>query len=657
MNIHPLRRLALACCAGLLLAAHGAQAAGEDRLAAARAEFLAAYTAANEGRSPAGDDSAALLAYPLYPYLQAARLRRELAQPSPAADLDARIAALLASSGDALAMRELRRAWLLSLADRGDWAAFLANYSETTADATLRCQALNAKLALNPTPALSQPITELWLSGEKSPAACDGVFAWLRTQPAWTPALIEQRARLQLQAGNSVAARTLAAQLPSERAAPLLQWAALIDNPAKEIDAAIAQPARAIEREALLDGWTRYARKDAEAAAARWDALLSTRRLEANAASPFARALALGLAWSRKPAALEYFAKVAAPDLDALAQEWWARAALWAGDWAQAARVIGAMPESLRGQQRWRYWSLRATAEQTPDTAAEALAQLASEDGWYPALASARLQKAYAPHPQPIAVSETALAQIAALPGVIRARELFLVAMRPQASAEWTQATEALDAAQRTQAIALAARWSWYDQAVATASRQQIFDDYALLYPRPYDAPVRAAAEVTGLREELIYGIVRQESLYRADAVSKAPAYGLMQLIRETAARTAKRLQKPSPSVDALFDPATNITLGAGHLRELVDRFGGAVPVAIAGYNAGPNAAARWLPEEPRALDVWVENIPYNETRTYVQRVLWHSLVFGWQRSGKPQKLEAWLQPISAGAASGGDAQ
>lgn len=657
MNIHPLRRLALACCAGLLLTAHGAQAAGEDRLAAARAEFLAAYTAANEGRSPAGDDSAALLAYPLYPYLQAARLRRELVQPSPAADLDARIAALLANGGDALALRELRRAWLLSLADRADWARFLAHYSEAGADATLRCQALNAKLALTPSASLLQPVTELWLSGDKSPAACDDAFAWLRTQPAWTPALIEQRARLQLQAGDSAAARTLAALLPSERAAPLLQWAALIDNAAKEIDAAIAQPARAIEREALLDGWTRYARKDAEAAAARWDSLLSARRLDANAASPFARALALGLAWSRKPTALDYFAKVAAPDLDALAQEWWARAALWAGDWAQAARVIGAMPESLRSQQRWRYWSLRAGAEQAPDTAAEALAQLASEDGWYPALASARLQKAYAPHPQPIAVSEAALAQIAALPGVIRARELFLVAMRPQASAEWTQATEALDAAQRTQAIALAARWGWYDQAVATASRQQIFDDYALLYPRPYDAPVRTAAEVTGLREELIYGIVRQESLYRADAVSKAPAYGLMQLIRETAARTAKRLQKPSPSIDALFDPATNITLGAGHLRELVDRFGGAVPVAIAGYNAGPNAAARWLPEEPRALDVWVENIPYNETRTYVQRVLWHSLVYGWQRSGKPQKLDAWLQPISAAAASGGDAQ
>ena len=63
----------------------------------------------------------------------------------------------------------------------------------------------------------------------------------------------------------------------------------------------------------------------------------------------------------------------------------------------------------------------------------------------------------------------------------------------------------------------------------------------------------------------------------------------------------------------------------------MLDHFGEQIPVAIAAYNAGPNAAARWLPDQPRDGDIWIENIPYNETRDYVQRVLWHAVVYAWR--------------------------
>jgi soluble lytic murein transglycosylase len=654
MNLSlPSRILIASACA---IAATQARAAADDRYAAARAEFIGAYAAATAGLPGPAEDGERLASYPLYPYLQAARLKRELMTPPIAADLDARILDFLTTQGaDAPVSRDLRRAWLLSLADRSAWTLFLANYSDSGSDTTLRCDAVAARIASAKTDTLWSSASELWLSGDKSPPACDPVFAWLRTQPKWTQDLIEKRARLQLQSGNASNARSLFAGLAPERVAPLQQWAALIENPQKEIDALIGQPTRAVEREALLDGWTRFSRKDPDGADARWASLLASRGLDTAAASPFARALALGLSWSRKPAALDYFNKVAPADLDMLAAEWWARAALWAGDWPQVARVINAMPEAMRSQQRWRYWSLRASAALGTNGADAQLRLLADEDGWYPALASAQLHKAYAPHPQPIALNGAMQAQIAALPGIVRAHELFLAALRPQASAEWVQATEALDAAQRTQSIGLAARWGWYDQAVGTATRQMIFSDYELLYPKPYDVPVRSAAEISDVPEDLIYGVIRQETLYRADAVSKANALGLMQLIRETAARTAKRMQRPVPSGDALFDPSVNIPLGAGHLRELLDRFAGQVPLAVAGYNAGPNAVPRWLPAEPIDSDIWIENIPYNETRTYVQRVLWHSMVFGWRRTGKPQKLDAWLAPVSQAIAAEGD--
>jgi soluble lytic murein transglycosylase len=140
---------------------------------------------------------------------------------------------------------------------------------------------------------------------------------------------------------------------------------------------------------------------------------------------------------------------------------------------------------------------------------------------------------------------------------------------------------------------------------------------------------------------------MRQESLYRRDAVSSAGARGLLQMLPETARRTASKWQRPRPSVDDLFNPVINVQLGAANLRSLVDRFGGQTLVALAGYNAGPNAAARWLPTESIDPDIWVENIPYNETRTYVQRILWHKVVFSWLESGKPQHVDAWLARIA----------
>jgi soluble lytic murein transglycosylase len=219
--------------------------------------------------------------------------------------------------------------------------------------------------------------------------------------------------------------------------------------------------------------------------------------------------------------------------------------------------------------------------------------------------------------------------------------------MRPEDAAEWQLGCESLSQEARAQTIRLAASWGWYDQAVAVASTQHVFNDYALLYPRPFDAQVNAAAHQAQLAPEIVYGVVRQESLYRIDAVSNAGARGLMQLQPGTARITARYLKRPQPALTDLFDPYINTALGAARLRMLVDQFDGQIPVALAGYNAGPNAVIRWLPPESLDADVWIENIPYNETRGYVQRILWHSLTFTWLRTrGEAQQTGTWLAPI-----------
>ena len=624
--------------------------ADDDSLAIARSEFSGAFVAAEAG-SFNGEDSDRLRAYPLYPYLTAARLKARLAQAKPEDDrgADDAVAAFITAQGGTLAANDLRRAWLTSLAARKRWDRYLAALPAplATSDTTFRCLQFAARIALNQTAGLAPAVIQQWQVADKSLPACDAAFTWARDQNLLTPALIEARARLVVSNGYGALAKTIAAPLTAEASAPIKQWAALIDQPQRELDALIADPSRAVELAALQDGWQRLARKDPDAAAARFAALRGARALDDTAASPFARSLALGMAWSRKPETLGYFAQVLPADNDSLSAEWWARAALWAGDWQQAAKAISAMSESQRNEQRWRYWAARAAAAGGDQAANDLLTSLAQEDGWYPALAAAQSGIAYAPHPQPLAADPAIVAKLDSQAGFVRARELFLSSLRNQAAAEFWAAFEPLDEAARFQAIHLAMGWGWYEQGVAAASRMKLFTDYALLYPRPYESPVKTGAALSGLPDNLIYGVLRQESLYRADAVSSANAYGLLQMLPETATRTARKWQRPLPTRATLFDPEVNVPLGAAHLRDLVDRFVGQLPVAIAGYNAGPNAAARWLPATPMSADIWIENIPYNETRTYVQRVLWHSMVFGWRQQGKPQALSNWLKPVA----------
>jgi len=620
-----------------------------DSLAAARQEFRVAYAVAGSAPVDAEKtDSEALLGYPAYPYLQAARIQGALGRAVAGPDAaDGRAAAFIARYETEPVSRDVRRDLLASLAQRKQWAAYLEEYRDDLADPRQRCKSFTARLELQRLEGLREAIIQQWLSAKDTIAECDGAFTWLRAQGALTEDLVEARTRLALESGNVGLARQLVKELPTPRAAPLRLWISLIERPGRSIDAFIAAPETSVEPRALLDGWTRLARQDAGAALQRYDALVSARQLTAETASPYALALALSFAWSRDPRALPLFVRVQAADVDERAAEWHTRAALWNGEWEQAAGVIAAMPESLRNQSRWRYWAARTAEKLHQNEAAKSqYTDLLPTDNYFAALAAARLHQGFAPHPQVLARDAQQIETLAAQPGLMRAHELLLCGLEPQAEVEWWDVQEQLDASAKRQSIHLAADWQWFDAAIITAARQSFFEDYVLLFPRPYTTEVKAGAKQSGLPEALIYATLRQESLYDSEVVSSADALGLLQLQLGTARKIARQLGQPAPNRADLFDPAINVPLGASELSALLAKFQGQLPVALAAYNAGPGAAARWLPTDATEADVWIENIPYNETRTYVQRVLWHSVVFGWLEDGKAQPTRSLLDKV-----------
>lgn len=643
----------LACACALLAPPSSWAAQAQDPFESVRETFKQAYAQVDAvSATKRRPDSEGLRTYPLYPYLQAARISRALADAGDAlGSVDQRALTFITYYESEPVGRNLRRVWLASLAERGHWAEFLAQYRDALADDALECQSFAARIALERTADLAPAIARRWLTPRSLPD-CERAFEWLRTQNALTPELIEQRVRLALREGNASFAREIAAFLPPDRANPLLQWAALLEDPQRQIDGLIAAPDKVVEDEALLAGWTRLTRVNRDAALKRYESFVQARGLSEATASRYALALALALSWDRNPEALRYFRRVAAADLDDYALEWQTRAAVWAADWKLAANTIAAMSDTQRGLTRWRYWAARAAEHNDDPKLARQLYESALiDDNYYSVMAAARLGQTLAPHPERLVMDELQLKQLEQLPALVRARELFWCEMRDLANLEWSYGYEMLPQTARPQAIHLAARWGWHDQAITTAAQLRLFNDYSLLYPQPFDREVRAAVELSKLPAELIYSVMRQESLYRSDAVSSADARGLLQMLPETARRTASAWKQPKPKADDLFDPNVAIMLGAGQLRTLIQRFGGQTIAALAAYNAGPTAASRWIPGQPVEADIWIENIPYNETRTYVQRILWHNLVFSWLKTGEPQRTDAWpskIEPIEA---------
>jgi soluble lytic murein transglycosylase len=612
-----------------------------------RQEFVAAMQKVRQNLpdTPDVQDPPELAGYVIHDYLVAARMRRDLARITDDA-LDTPIDAFLQAHANQPVAHGLKHDWLLSLAARRRWDWFLPRSVDVT-DPQLICDRLEARLAGGDTEGLGAAALARWSQPQKQPAECNDVFTWLHQQNLETPALAEARARGALAADNPRLAREFAVDVPVARALPLLQWSDLLESPKSALTVLADHPAFNVESDALAAGFDKLARTDSAAAQSLLPQLLARPGVTPALQARLQRAAALAAAYDRDPRALGEFDALPADAVDGPVEEWRVRAALWAGDYGKALGWIDAMQGSLAAQPRWRYWRARATAATAGSEAARPLyGEIAGLRDYYGYLAADRLHRSYSLNARASPDDAKAQAAIAADPGMVRARELFACDMTDEAGLEWAVAIGGADPALRVQAAHLAARWGWYAQSIAALAQAGEWDDVRLRYPRPYAEAVAAASGLAAVPGDWILGVMRQESLFRKDAVSRADARGLMQMLPATALAVARRWHLPPPRKDSLFDPAVAVPLGAAYLRELLDRYAGQLDLSLAAYNAGPQAVARWLPPKPMDADVWIENIPYGETRAYVQHIVEHIVAFAYVRDAEPPRLDTLLPPF-----------
>ncbi len=586
--------------------------------------------------------------YPLFPYLEAADLEYQLRRGNAQ---DTRLSALFTRHPDLGAAQTLRSRWLKDLARRGEWKR-VAEFYQASDDDELRCLHAKAQIRLGQGEALLNEIKQLWLTPKSLPDSCDAVFDWLEQRKQLTPELIQSRARLAMAAGETRLVQWLIKQLSGDARRDAEVWVEIRQDPFRRLNQLIEKPQAGVSAETIAQGLRQAARKDTLKAAKLYEPLarlyLKTPESRDNALG----LLGLEMALDRDVEALEWYSKLSQHPADARAREWRIRTAIYHGDWGKARDWIKQLPEAERNDQRWRYWLARSY-EGLPGVANQQVAQaqyalLARERGYYPYLAADRLKQNYVLNHQRVPADPALRSRLETKPAALRTREFLALGYEPQARKEWRGLTREQSALELRQSAVLAESWNWHTQAIMTLAKSEYWDDLHLRYPLLYKTDALAAARHSSVDSGWVYGIMRAESLFIPDARSHAKAVGLMQLLPSTAQRVARSLGIRYHGESTLLDPASNLRLGAEYLRQMRSNFEGNLAMATAAYNAGPTRVKHWLPRASMPADVWVENIPFDETRTYVQRVMEHAVAFDWRLGGQITPLSKRMPAVPA---------
>jgi soluble lytic murein transglycosylase len=302
---------------------------------------------------------------------------------------------------------------------------------------------------------------------------------------------------------------------------------------------------------------------------------------------------------------------------------WRARAALRAQQWNELIESVDAMSEAGRAEPEWRYWKARALKAQARNAEANALlAPLSTEHDFYGLLAAEELGEAIGVPGERYRPTEGDIQAVAALAPIRRALALYRLNLRFEANREWLWAIGNFDDRQLIAAAEYARRNELWDRAINTAERTRSLHDFSLRYLAPYREQFRTYAAENGLDEAWLFGLVRQESRFVADARSSAGAMGLMQLMPATAKWVAAKLGLKGYRQAIVTDLDVNISLGTYYLRHVLDTLDNQPVLASAGYNAGPGRARAWRSDAAMEGAIYSETIPFNETRDYVKKVM-----------------------------------
>jgi soluble lytic murein transglycosylase len=507
---------------------------------------------------------------------------------------------------------------LKKLGQNRQWQTFLTHY-DGSSNSELNCYYLRALYGTSQVEQALGLTAPAWVQADSQPKACDPLFEVWRRSEHFTEEIVWQRLKIALEANEVTVASYLLRYFQDQTLADLFYKSHI--SPKRVLVHSQYSGDTVKHREIISHGLIRLANKDPEAAVAAWPTYQRTHQFDATQAAQLEQQLLSKLPRAEVFPSPKQRSKVVDTRFiltlkdEAVKQQRWDEVIHWSQQ----------LPTDILNQPENQYWLARALSISTGDGERAQLAygSLARTRHYYGFWAAHHIGIPGQLTANPIYDQRSAITRLKNQPRFARSMELFAIGDELNGRREWFAGLK--ESATHDQKIAaeLALANGLVTLAIQTANHANARNSLHLRFPTAYLAQLRRASLDTDLPVPTLIAMARQESALNRAASSSANARGLMQLLPSTARLVARRHHLRIPKIEDLFDPQTNINLGSRHLAWLVERYDGQLVPAIAAYNAGEHRVDRWLrANDQLPLDVWIETIPFRETRNYVKNVL-----------------------------------
>jgi len=616
-----------------------ANSASRSSLAEQRNKFLLAEEAIERGNDKAFFyHTKALKKYPLYPYLQYQWLLGNLHKTK-------KVSVFLKDSVNTRYAGSLKYRWQLYLARHRQWKKFLKHYKKTS-NTKLQCYYYRAKYNTGFKKQALQGVTKLWVVGKSQPDACDPIFKVLKDSRYFTQDVLWQRFSAALRKGNTGLAKYVKRSMNKKNKSIAKLWLKVHANPKKLSSSKFLRKKQQKGGLMFAHGMKRLIYADVSKAIGVWDARKNDFKIKPAERQKIEHKIALFLAADGDKRAYQRLNQQ--KKLSKSAKEWCVRAALKEQNWQHVEESIAKLAKDNQKEDRWVYWSARAMEKRGQKKKANTLYnELSSHRSYYGYMSANKLNKDYELSNNPLKISAAAIKSIKQKTDFREVAEFIKVDKLLEARKQWWYSIGKLDNTEMLAAAKYAQQLKWKQMAIITVAKAKHWDDVSLRFPFDYEEQVNNNSALRQLNAAVIYGLIRRESAFNQEAVSAVGARGLMQIMPKTGRQIARKLKEKRFKKADLFNPATNIKYGAFYYKQLLDQFDGHYALAAAAYNAGPHRVKRWRPaEKTMEADIWVETIPYKETRGYVSAVLTYALIYQKQMNKNTLSMTDFMRDV-----------
>ncbi len=585
---------------------------------------------------------------PLEPYVTYYQLRMRWQDKDSAP-----IRNYLARDADTPVIDQFRVEWLKFLGKRQRWDDFAAEYPQlVNTDTELTCYALQWQHKTDEMTALEQA-RKIWLNGAELPDSCNTLFDEALKNGNITTQDVVQRIRLSLEAGNITQARKLARHLSGSQKLPEAELSVAAKNPLRYLGKTPFSGANDARRMVALFALQRLARQSVDVAEIQWQKIAGNFSEEES--RYFYAWLAYAAARRHDERALGWYTQAGDSALTEQQLAWRTRAALRVQNWQEVLGSISRMSLQQRNEGSWRYWQARALQQSGRIDEAEGLLEpLSREHNYYGQLAAEELgaDAGSGMLSAGIKPDSIEIQAVMSRAEIQRTLVLYRLGLRVEASKEWDWALRGLSDRELLVAAEVARRNEMYDRSINAANRTVEFHDFNLRYPAPYRDALQSPIREHQLEEAWVYGLMRQESRFTQQAKSNVGAAGLMQIMPDTARWAARRIGLKGYRKGLIHQLDVNLRLGTFYMKNVYSQFDDNPVLASAAYNAGPSRARQWCGLKPLEGAIYVETIPFDETRDYVKKVMSNTIYYS-KLFGQPsQSLKQRLGVIAAKSAS-----